>query len=129
MPPNEQHVIAAVIIRDGRFLLCRRPPEKRHGSMWEFPGGKLEEGESMLEAAIRELREELRLDVTTVGALRFSSADPNSPFVVNFVDVEAEGDPQLMEHTAFCWVTLDELAVLSLAPTDSKFVEYLMSQV
>src|SRR5690606_20769929 len=60
-------VLAAVIRRDGRWLVCRRPAHKRHGGLWEFPGGKLEPGESLLEAATRELEEELAVRVTGVG--------------------------------------------------------------
>src|SRR5258708_6415849 len=56
---NRIHVVAAIIERDGRFLLCRRNPLKRHGGLWEFPGGKLESGENHCDAAKRELYEEL----------------------------------------------------------------------
>jgi len=55
----ESSVVAAVIERDGKYLLCQRPQGKRYGGLWEFPGGKLLAGESLLEAARRELREEL----------------------------------------------------------------------
>ncbi|HSG49130.1 MAG TPA: NUDIX domain-containing protein, partial [Longimicrobiales bacterium] len=58
-------VIAAVIHRDGRYLVGRRPDDKRHGGLWEFPGGKLDPGESWLEAARRELSEELEMDAMT----------------------------------------------------------------
>ncbi|MCK7504065.1 MAG: NUDIX domain-containing protein [Desulfobacterales bacterium] len=57
--PAPIHVIAAVIRRDGRYLVGRRPDGKRHGGLWEFPGGKVDPGESRLEAAHRELGEEL----------------------------------------------------------------------
>jgi 8-oxo-dGTP pyrophosphatase MutT (NUDIX family) len=57
-------VLAAVIRRQDRYLVCRRPAHKRHGGLWEFPGGKLEPGETLLEAARRELREELGAEVS-----------------------------------------------------------------
>ena len=50
--------MAAVIERDGKLLVCRRPGHKRHGGLWEFPGGKLEPGETIVDAARRELDEE-----------------------------------------------------------------------
>jgi 8-oxo-dGTP pyrophosphatase MutT (NUDIX family) len=62
-------VLAAVIRRNDRFLLCRRPSWKRHGGLWEFPGGKLEPGETPLEAAARELAEECCLRATELREL------------------------------------------------------------
>lgn len=52
-------VVAAVICRDGKYLIAQRAEDKRHGSMWEFPGGKIEPGGSYQRALQRELREEL----------------------------------------------------------------------
>lgn len=119
-------VIAAVIRRDGKFLVCQRPPEKRHGNLWEFPGGKLEPGESFLDAARRELDEELTLTVTEIGEIRFKSQDPGSDFVVNFVDVVADGVPQAIEHSRVDWFTANELLALQLAPSDRQFAEFLV---
>lgn len=119
-------VIAAVVRRDGKFLACQRPPEKRHGNLWEFPGGKLEPGESFLDAARRELDEELTLTVTEIGEIRFKSQDPGSDFVVNFVDVVADGVPQAIEHSRVDWFTANELLALQLAPSDRQFAEFLV---
>ena len=55
-------VLATVIRRDGRLLVCQRPSHKRHGGLWEFPGGKVEPGESDLAASRRELAEELGVE-------------------------------------------------------------------
>jgi len=118
-------VLAAVIRRDGRWLVCRRPAHKRHGGLWEFPGGKLEPGESLLEAATRELEEELAVRVTGVGDLLFSRQDDGSPFVIEFVAVAIEGEPQPLEHDELRWVTLPELLALSLAPSDAAFARRL----
>jgi len=115
-------VIAAVIRRDGRYLLGRRPEEKRHGGLWEFPGGKLHEGEALLSAADRELGEELDMRAAAIGALLFSASDGDSPFVIHFVEVEAEGEPTALEHSEVGWFTPAELADLPLAPADARFV-------
>lgn len=118
-------VIAAVIERSGRFLVCQRPSDKQHGALWEFPGGKVEPGESIHEAAERELKEELGLKVTAVGKVRIKIADPNSGCEVAFVDVQVDGDPRLLEHIALNWITPDGLLDLPLAPSDRKFAEHL----
>ena len=90
-------VIASVIRRNGRVLLCKRPVHKRHGDLWEFPGGKVEAGESDLEAARRELAEELNVRVLSVGPVTFSVADPGSDFVIEFLPVEIQGEPACIE--------------------------------
>ena len=62
-PEGRVAVIAAVIQRGDKYLLGQRPEFKRHGGLWEFPGGKVHDGESRLEAIRRELAEELALKV------------------------------------------------------------------
>lgn len=118
-------VIAAVIQRGGRYLVGRRPGDKRHGGLWEFPGGKADPGESWLEAARRELGEELGMDATKVGDLLLSVGDEGSRYVIHFLEVHASGDPFPTEHTAVGWYTPDELADLPLAPADARFVRSL----
>src|SRR4051812_19019859 len=116
-------VIAAVIARGDELFVCQRPLHKRHGGLWEFPGGKCEPGESDLDAARRELREELGVDVLCVGAELFSMADAGSPFEIAFLPVVIEGEPALNEHAALAWRSLGEIADLALAPSDRAFVE------
>lgn len=118
-------VIAAVIVRDGRYLVGRRPDEKRHGGLWEFPGGKLDPGESWLEAAHRELTEELGMEAVGVGAVLLSVSDPGSAFVIHFVEIEAQGEPVPTEHTTVGWYTPEEMTALPLAPADARFVRRL----
>ncbi|MFL5614828.1 MAG: NUDIX domain-containing protein [Gemmatimonadaceae bacterium] len=60
-------VIAAVIERGGRLLVCQRPEHKRHSGLWEFPGGKLEPNEDDVTAARRELRDEPILELVAAG--------------------------------------------------------------
>jgi mutator protein MutT len=116
-------VIAAVIARGDRLLVCRRPPHKRHGGLWEFPGGKCEPGETDADAARRELGEELGVQVLDVGPEVFAINDPGSPFHIAFMPVTIAGAPMCHEHTALVWGDLAELARLPLAPSDRRFVE------
>jgi mutator protein MutT len=123
--PTPVHVVAAVVRRYGRLLVCQRPAYKRHGGLWEFPGGKLEEGEDILSAARRELAEELDVVVRTVEEQEFSIADPGSHFVIEFHPVEIDGEPKCLEHSALAWVTSAELLTLPLAPSDRQFALHL----
>jgi mutator protein MutT len=116
-------VIAGVIARSDKLLVCQRPPHKRHGGLWEFPGGKVEPGEDDESAARRELAEELGVHVETVGEAELEIADAGSPFLICFVPVEVSGTPVCHEHTAMTWATLSELALLPLAPSDRRYVE------
>jgi mutator protein MutT len=123
MPADTIRVIAAVISDADRLLVCQRPPHKRHGGLWEFPGGKCEPGESDFEAASRELREELGVEVISVGPELTAIHDPGSPFLIAFVPATMVGTPVCHEHTALRWGTLEELVDLALAPSDRRFVE------
>lgn len=120
--PTTVRVLAAVVRRGDRVLVGRRPAGKRHGGLWEFPGGKLHDGEDDAAAATRELREELALEVTAVGRELFAARDPGSPFLVAFVEVEARGEPRALEHDEVRWASPDELRALALAPADERFV-------
>jgi 8-oxo-dGTP diphosphatase len=120
-------VLAAVVQRNEKYLICQRPVGKRHGSLWEFPGGKLEAGETYLDAARRELAEELGVKVLTVGSPLFSSADPGSDFLIEFVPTVIDGEPQCFEHLDLKWMPLEDVESLQLAPSDRRFVEFLRS--
>lgn len=122
---SNQNVVACVIERENRFLLCQRPAHKRHGTLWEFPGGKLEGKETFLEATKRELLEELGLEVHSIGDLMLSVVDEASGFTINFIRVSVDGEPKLLEHTAFVWLELNALSTVPLAPTDKMFVDHL----
>jgi len=118
-------VVAAVIARDDRYLVCRRPAHKRHGDLWEFPGGKVAPEESRADAVRRELAEELELEATEVGDLLLSASDEGSPYIIEFIAARAEGAPVLHEHSEVGWFTPDELGALALAPADARFAAWL----
>ena len=126
MPEAESiRVVAAVIEDEGRWLVGRRPEGKRHGGLWEFPGGKAHEGESLLDAARRELEEELSLRASAIGQTLFTVRDGGSPFVIDFVEVSATGVATAHEHSEIVWVSLPELEGLALASADAAFARWL----
>ena len=104
------------------FLICQRPIHKQQGGLWEFPGGKLEGDESLLEAAQRELDEELRVRVIQCGPVLFETLDTTLKYSINFAEVTIEGEPIVVEHQGICWVPKERLLSYKLAPADRKFV-------
>jgi mutator protein MutT len=124
---NSIRVIASVITRDGRVLICERPAHKRHGGLWEFPGGKVEPDETDFAATHRELREELGVEVTAVGTMEYAVADVGSPFVIEFLPVEIAGEPICHEHGAIAWVAPSDLLSYALAPCDYQYAIFLNS--
>lgn len=120
--------MVAAVIRDpasptGRVLVGLRPAGKRHGGRWEFPGGKVEPGESVAGAMERELMEELGVRVRQVGAVLHEAADPGSPYLIRFLQVEVEGTPRALEHDEVRFVSREEARALPLAPADRGMVE------
>jgi mutator protein MutT len=115
-----------VCSRDSRYLIAQRPLHKRHGGLWEFPGGKFEPGESPFDAARRELAEELGVALTSVGEVIFAAHDDGAPFVIEFYPVTFDGEPTALEHAELRWATLEEIATLPLAPSDRAFVTSLI---
>lgn len=124
-PVHKIRVVAAVAERGGRFLVCRRPAHKRHGGLWEFPGGKLEPGESPQAAARRELAEELGVEVLSCGGRLFVVEDPGSDFVIEFHAVAFRGEPACLEHSELAWASVPALLALELAPSDRRFSLFL----
>lgn len=130
MPESEPlvRVVAAVVSRGDELLLCQRPLHKRHGGLWEFPGGKCEPGESDADALRRELHEELGVEVMGVGEEELAIHDDGSPFLIVFVPVRIAGEPRCHEHIALRWAEPHELADIPLAPSDRRFAEHRLAR-
>ena len=91
---------------DGRLLACRRPPGKHLGGLWEFPGGKVEPGESPRAALVRELREELAIETVVTGELAPVDWDyGGGPIrLIPFLCRVVTGEPHPHEHDAHEWI-------------------------
>ena len=113
-------VVAALLRKGDTFFICRRPPEKKRGLLWEFPGGKIEPGETPEQALVRECREELAVTVR-VGKL-FASvvhAYPDITVELSLYEAEiAEGELTLLEHVEARYISLSEADAYAFCPAD-----------
>lgn len=116
-------VVAAVVSRGENLLVCQRPASKRHGGLWEFPGGKCEPGESDADAIRRELTEELGVESIDVDEAECEITDHDSPFVIAFLATRIAGEPVAIEHSALIWAPPHHLLTLPLAPSDRRYLE------
>ncbi len=123
-PPMTAEVVAALIWRENRFLVCRRPRSKARGGLWEFVGGKIEPGESGREALIRECREELAITVSP-GEVFMELTHTYPDLVVHLTLYNAtlcEGEPRLLEHEAMAWITPAETVLYDFCPADETIL-------
>jgi 8-oxo-dGTP diphosphatase len=115
-------VVAAVILRDNRVLIAQRPEGKHLAHKWEFPGGKVEKGETPEAALIRELREELACEIDVIAPLprfihRYETVTIEMlPFLTR-LSVNSK-EPIAREHIAICWVPKTQLSDYDLADAD-----------
>jgi mutator protein MutT len=119
-------VTAAVIERDGRFLMARRVKGTHLEGLWEFPGGKIEPGESLETCLARELDEELGVPCR-VGSLRLATTHdyPGRRVELHFFDCEIDGEPRALLGQELRWVDVSELAALPLPEADAGLVALL----
>ncbi|MGO4130904.1 (deoxy)nucleoside triphosphate pyrophosphohydrolase [Janibacter sp. RAF20_2_2] len=118
-------VVGAVIVDDGKILCAQRGPQGQLGGLWEFPGGKIESGETPRAALEREIVEELQCDVK-VGDHITTTRHSYDFAVINlstfWCDLAA-GSPVLTEHSAVRWLEPSGLRLLDWAPADIPAVE------
>ena len=116
-------VVGAALVRDGTVLASRRTGPPHLAGFWEFPGGKVEAGETDLQAVVRELREELRVEVE-VGS-RLGDALPIGQTAVLRVYLcrLVSGEPELVDHDEHRWLGPDELWDVAWLPVDLPLLE------
>jgi 8-oxo-dGTP diphosphatase len=122
------HVVAALIGNEhGRILIAQRPADRHHGGLWEFPGGKIEPDEAPVEALVRELREEL--DIEVEAAVRVMTAVEPRPHANLHLQawrvLAYRGQPRAMEHSELRWVEARELDCAEMPPADHAIVRCL----
>jgi 8-oxo-dGTP diphosphatase len=118
-------VCCAIIVEGDKILATRRSHGLHLAGFWEFPGGKIEPGETAKECIIREIREELNLDISIISKLQpVKYYYPGKsirliPFVCNITD----GRMNLTDHSEFRWLAENEISSIIWAPADIKVLE------
>lgn len=123
---KEIKVVAAIIQKENKILATKRG----YGefiNMWEFPGGKIEPGETKKQALVREIKEELNIEISVDKfALDIEYQYPNFYlFMSCFMCSIKEGSIELLEHNDGKWITKEELNILNWLPADIDAVNYL----
>lgn len=120
-------VVGALIEEKGRYLVSQRLREDRFGSMWEFPGGKVEKGEDKETALKREIKEELGIEIKIDKFVRtFEDEIPSMKITVYLYKCSIlRGEPQCLECQDFRWASIEEIRRLDLAPADKKILTWL----
>lgn len=119
----------ALVDADGRVLIAQRPMDKAMGGLWEFPGGKVDPGETPEAALVRELREELAIDTAESCLAPFTFAshgyDDFHLLMPLFLCRKWHGAPQAIEHLALKWVRPVRLGDYDMPPADVPLVAML----
>ena len=121
------NVVAAAIEKDGKFFCAQRPEGKSLGGFWEFPGGKLETGESPEQALIREIKEELNSEIEIVTYINEASYDYDFGTVVmkTYHAKLISGNLELLEHQNSTWLAPNELDTLNWDPVYRPAIDIL----
>ena len=120
-------VMGLLFEQDGRILIAKRNKTKRYGGLWEFPGGKIEAGETVEQALRREILEELDAPIK-VGEIFPAYLFEYQGLRAEFIPVSGsvmETDITLLEHDAYRFITLEEIALFDFSPYDNRAIELL----
>ena len=120
-----RQVVAAVLEREGKILIGQRPPGQSHALEWEFPGGKVEPGETPQRALARELEEELGIrNASGCEILRYDYSYPDKPEItlICFRVRSWKGEPQLLNYSEMRWERPERLGDYSFVAGDERFL-------
>lgn len=126
-------VVAALIVRDSKLLVCQRRRDDSHGLQWEFPGGKVEPGESLPQALTRELREELGIDAT-IGKEIYRTSHRYGEFQTELVliffqaDIDGSVPLQNLAFERFEWAVISTLPQYDFLQADKELIALLASR-
>ena len=118
-------VVAALIWKNNKFMICQRPAHKARGLLWEFVGGKVESGETKEQALIRECKEELDI-LLSVGDVFLDVVHEYPDLTVHltlFNATIAKGEPQKLEHNDIKWITPSEILNYEFCPADVEILD------
>ena len=117
-------VVAALIWKNNKFMICQRPAHKARGLLWEFVGGKVESDETKKQALIRECKEELDI-LLSVGDVFMDVIHEYPDITVHltlFNATIADGEPQKLEHNDIQWIVPSEIPYFEFCPADEEIL-------
>ena len=118
-------VVAALVVEDGKFMICQRPANKARGLLWEFVGGKVEPGETREQALVRECREELGCTVAP-GSV-YMEVDHVYPDITIhltlFRSAIVEGRPRKLEHADIRFIAPGDIPLYAFCPADAAILK------
>lgn len=122
-------VVAALIWREDKILICRRPANKARALLWEFPGGKVEAGETKQQALMRECREELGITVAP-GSVYYEVTHtyPDITIHLTLFNCTTQDEPQRLEHSELTWVLPQNVTAYDFCPADKAIVAKIAAQ-
>ena len=123
-------VVAALIWQGDRFMICKRPAHKARGLLWEFVGGKVEEGETKEQALMRECREEIAVTLD-VGEVFMDVTHTYPDLCVHltlFNATIAKVEPQMLEHVDIRWITPREIPDYDFCPADVEILKEIIKR-
>ncbi len=126
-PVPHREIVAAAIRKNGRYLLGKRPPDSMLGGLWEFPGGKVEEGETHENALVRELKEEIGIGIKVSSPIT-TVKHAYSHFSITlhvYLCEHTTGKPQTIYHTDLKWVFPGHFSRYPMPTADLKFLHLL----
>ena len=118
------NVVAALVWDGDKFMICQRPAHKARGLLWEFVGGKVEKGESKVDALVRECKEELDIIVEPHNVyMELIHEYPDITVRLTLYNAMIkEGVPKLIEHNDIKWITPDEIPQYDFCPADEEIL-------
>lgn len=117
-------VVASLIWKNNKFMICQRPAHKARGLLWEFVGGKVESGETKEQALIRECKEELDI-LISVGDVFMDIFHEYPDLTVHLTLFNAtitDGEPQKLEHNDIQWIMPSEIPNYEFCPADKEIL-------
>ncbi len=128
--PNIGNVVCAIIERNGKFLIAQRPSTHQLAGSWEFPGGKVSNGESHRDALKREIHEELNVMIEVHSPLTpIEHSYPHlSLTLIPYICTITSGTPKAIEHQQLNWITVDSVNEYTFAEADIPILNEYISQ-
>jgi len=121
--------VAGILLHDGKAFVAKRGNQGSFSGCWEFPGGKVEDGESDEEAIVREFDEEFGMRILAtrmLGETLFPHRGKERILAAWLIELAPQAQPKLLEHEAIAWAGATEIAALRLVDSDRKLLDFVL---